>query len=101
MIDPILARTAPLFADAVRRYLGGASPAAFERAMQQALAQAHTAAYLRGVAEYRMVIYALALILIMIFRPQGLLGVHELWDRGLWRRAKKSAKAAKATGGGA
>lgn len=31
MIDPILARTAPLFADAVRRYLGGASPAAFER----------------------------------------------------------------------
>lgn len=51
MIDPILARTAPLFADAVRRYLGGASPAAFERAMQQALAQAHTAAYLRGVAE--------------------------------------------------
>jgi branched-chain amino acid transport system permease protein len=57
--------------------------------------------YLRGVAEYRMVIYALALILIMIFRPQGLLGVHELWDRGLWRRAKKSVKAAKATGGGA
>lgn len=57
--------------------------------------------YLRGVAEYRMVIYALALILIMIFRPQGLLGVHELWDRGLWRRAGKSAKSAKAAGGGA
>lgn len=51
MIDPILARTAPLFADAVRRYLAGGTPAAFERAMQQALAQAHTAAYLRGVAE--------------------------------------------------
>ena len=28
----------------------------------------------RGFAEYRMVIYALALILIMIYRPQGLLG---------------------------
>lgn len=51
MIDPILARTAPLFADAVRGYLAGGTPAAFERAMQQALAQAHTAAYLRGVAE--------------------------------------------------
>ncbi len=50
-IAPILTRTAPLFADAVRRYLAGGTPAAFERAMQQALAQAHTAAYLRGVAE--------------------------------------------------
>ncbi len=28
----------------------------------------------RGFAEYRMVIYSLALILIMIYRPQGLLG---------------------------
>ncbi|MDX2118268.1 MAG: branched-chain amino acid ABC transporter permease [Planctomycetota bacterium] len=45
--------------------------------------------YLRGVAEYRMVIYALALILMMIFRPQGLLGVHELWDAAFWRRKKR------------
>jgi branched-chain amino acid transport system permease protein len=28
----------------------------------------------RGFADYRMIIYALALILIMIFRPQGILG---------------------------
>jgi branched-chain amino acid transport system permease protein len=32
----------------------------------------------RGFAEYRMVIYALALILIMIYRPQGLLGLRGL-----------------------
>ena len=28
----------------------------------------------RGFESYRMIIYALALILIMIFRPQGILG---------------------------
>jgi branched-chain amino acid transport system permease protein len=38
---------------------------------------------LRDVAEYRMVVYALLLILIMILRPQGLLGLREVWD--LWR----------------
>jgi branched-chain amino acid transport system permease protein len=32
------------------------------------------------LANYRMVIYALALILMMILRPQGLFGVHEVWD---------------------
>ncbi len=36
--------------------------------------------YLRAINEYRMVAFALALVLIMIFRPQGLLGVRELWD---------------------
>ncbi|MFO0830585.1 MAG: branched-chain amino acid ABC transporter permease [Phycisphaerales bacterium] len=41
--------------------------------------------YLRPVAEYRMVIFALSLILMMIFRPQGLLGVREVWDASLWR----------------
>lgn len=40
--------------------------------------------WLRGVAEYRMIIYALALILMMIFRPQGLLGVHEIWEKKAW-----------------
>jgi branched-chain amino acid transport system permease protein len=35
---------------------------------------------LRAVAEYRMIVYALALILMMIVRPQGLFGVHEIWD---------------------
>jgi branched-chain amino acid transport system permease protein len=32
------------------------------------------------LSDYRMVIYALALIIIMIVRPQGLFGVREIWD---------------------
>jgi branched-chain amino acid transport system permease protein len=39
---------------------------------------------LREIPQYRLIIYALALILIMIFRPKGLFGVHELWDRATW-----------------
>ncbi len=48
------------------------------------------AAALTDLAEYRMIPYALALILLMIFRPQGLFGVHEIWDIGgrLWRRMR-------------
>jgi len=38
-------------ADAVKSYIRTRDAAAFERAMQQALARAHTAAYLRGLAE--------------------------------------------------
>ncbi|MFO0858630.1 MAG: branched-chain amino acid ABC transporter permease [Phycisphaerales bacterium] len=41
--------------------------------------------WLRGLDQYRMIIWALSLILMMIFRPQGLLGVREIWDRALWR----------------
>lgn len=45
-------------------------------------------AALTDLAEYRMIPYALALIILMIFRPQGLFGVHEIWDVGgrIWRR---------------
>jgi branched-chain amino acid transport system permease protein len=32
------------------------------------------------LSDYRMVIYALALIVMMIVRPQGLFGVREIWD---------------------
>jgi branched-chain amino acid transport system permease protein len=32
------------------------------------------------LAEYRMIFYALTLIVLMILRPQGLFGVHEVWD---------------------
>jgi branched-chain amino acid transport system permease protein len=39
---------------------------------------------LRGVAEYRMVAYAVALIVMMLVRPKGLLGVHEVWERAAW-----------------
>ncbi len=44
-------------------------------------------ALLLDFAQYRMILYALLLILLMIFRPQGLLGVKELWDFARpWRR---------------
>jgi branched-chain amino acid transport system permease protein len=32
------------------------------------------------LSDYRMIIYALALIIMMIVRPQGLFGVREIWD---------------------
>ncbi|MBL8879457.1 MAG: branched-chain amino acid ABC transporter permease [Phycisphaerales bacterium] len=43
---------------------------------------------LRGVAEYRMIVYALLLIVMMLVRPQGLFGVREAWEliRPLTRR---------------
>lgn len=41
---------------------------------------------LRSVADYRMVVYALALVVMMLVRPQGLLGLHELWELPLVRR---------------
>ncbi len=40
----------------------------------------------REFADYRMPVYALALIVVMIVRPQGLFGIKELWDLGFWRR---------------
>ncbi|MGE0870813.1 MAG: branched-chain amino acid ABC transporter permease [Kofleriaceae bacterium] len=40
----------------------------------------------REFAEYRMPVYALALIVVMIVRPQGLFGIKELWDLAFWRR---------------
>lgn len=36
---------------------------------------------LRGVSEYRMIIYSLLLVAMMLLRPQGLLGGRELWPR--------------------
>lgn len=40
----------------------------------------------RGFAAYRMPVYALALIVVMVVRPQGLFGIQELWDTRPWRR---------------
>jgi branched-chain amino acid transport system permease protein len=37
---------------------------------------------LRGFSDYRLIIYALLLIAMMLFRPQGLFGIHEVWDFG-------------------
>jgi ABC-type branched-subunit amino acid transport system permease subunit len=33
-----------------------------------------------NIAEYRLVLYALLLIIMMILRPDGLFGVNEVWD---------------------
>ena len=46
---------------------------------------------LRPVRDFRMVIYSLMLIVLMITRPQGLLGSRELSLRGLFRRGTPAA----------
>jgi branched-chain amino acid transport system permease protein len=40
----------------------------------------------REFSDYRMPVYALALIVVMILRPQGLFGIRELWETAVWRR---------------
>jgi ABC-type branched-subunit amino acid transport system permease subunit len=40
------------------------------------------------LSQYRMVIYALTLIVIMIVRPQGLFGIREIWDYLPMRKGK-------------
>ena len=46
---------------------------------------AHVAiTYNVDLSRYRMVLFALALIAMMLLRPQGLLGLRELWDKSLW-----------------
>jgi branched-chain amino acid transport system permease protein len=40
----------------------------------------------RSFADYRMIVYALALIAVMILRPQGIMGVHEIWETSIWRK---------------
>ncbi len=42
---------------------------------------------LRFVDQYRMIVYSLLLIVMMIVRPQGLFGVREVWD--LMRRRRR------------
>jgi branched-chain amino acid transport system permease protein len=43
---------------------------------------------LRGVQQYRMVMYALMLIVLMLTRPSGIFGTREIWDilPGLFRK---------------
>ncbi len=45
---------------------------------------------LREFQEYRMVTYALLLVVVMLTRPQGILGTRELWT--LWRRRPPGAR---------
>ncbi len=46
----------------------------------------------RSFADYRMIVYALALVIVMILRPQGIMGVKELWETSLWRKALAKVK---------
>lgn len=48
---------------------------------------------LRPIAQYRMVIYSLTLVVIMITRPQGLFG-HGLWLKNAWRKLSGATKTA-------
>lgn len=45
-----------------------------------------------ALPDLRMIIYSLALIVMMILRPQGLFGLHELWELRWWRRRHRVAK---------
>lgn len=47
---------------------------------------------LQGLAEFRMILYAVMLVVIMIFRPQGLLGTKEFTISGLFKRFGKGQK---------
>ncbi len=42
---------------------------------------------LRAVQDYRLVVYSLLLILVMILRPRGLFGTRELWQRSRGKKA--------------
>jgi branched-chain amino acid transport system permease protein len=42
--------------------------------------------FLRFLQDYRLLIYPLILIFVMLFRPQGLLGMKELSFVRLWTR---------------
>jgi branched-chain amino acid transport system permease protein len=44
---------------------------------------------LRAVEEYRMVLYGLMLVLMMILRPSGLFGTREIWELPIFGRRKK------------
>ena len=46
--------------------------------------------YFRDISQYRMLIYGFLLVVIMVFRPEGLLGSHEVWELLRWRRKKNA-----------
>ncbi len=54
---------------------------------------------LREFDRYRMVVYAVMLIALMLLRPQGLLGTRELWDLPLFRKLPWKKLGASGAGG--
>ncbi len=53
----------------------------------------------REFQEYRMVVYALLLVVVMLARPQGIFGTREIWDLPLFRRLPRLRPVAAAPGG--
>jgi branched-chain amino acid transport system permease protein len=68
--------------------MGSISGAAIAAALLTILPEA-----LREFADYRMIVYALSLIVMMIVRPQGLFGVREIWDLVPFRRKPEVRRA--------
>jgi branched-chain amino acid transport system permease protein len=54
---------------------------------------------LREFQEYRMVVYSLLLIVLMLLRPQGIFGTREIWDIPPFRRLPRPRPLANAPGG--
>lgn len=65
--------------------MGSLTGSIFSAAILTALPEA-----LREFATYRMVIYSISLIALMLLRPQGLMGTHELSFKSLSKLFKKS-----------
>src|SRR5258708_32963516 len=58
--------------------------------------------YLRGLADLRMVIYSVLLIVLMLVRPRGLFGTSEIWDYlAAFLRKRRPASAAEGSAPGA
>ena len=51
---------------------------------------------LREFDQYRLIIYALLLIGMMLLRPQGLFGIHEIWDWRPWWFSRRRGDATEA-----
>jgi ABC-type branched-subunit amino acid transport system permease subunit len=82
MLAGVLIGAAVLILLFARRRVRGLAALAIAVALYAAVRQAARAAGIQ-LSEYRMVLYSLALILMMILRPEGLFGVRELWNA--WR----------------
>ena len=49
--------------------------------------------FLRDFDQYRLIVYAILLIGMMLVRPQGLFGIHEIWQVWPFRRKSSEAEA--------
>ena len=54
--------------------------------------------FLRNFSDYRMVVYSVILICVMLFKPSGLLGQHEFSLAGLWDAVRGKGKRNRADG---